>query len=75
MLHVDVTAVELDAVVGVAMYLDVIHLGTTAYTDQRNTVDFITGRELIATLGHDDVVQHTAAIVSVVATGKARFTF
>ena len=71
MLNVDVTAVELDTVIGVAVYLDVIHLGAATHTNQRDAVDFITGRELIATFGHDDVVQHTAVVVSLVTTREA----
>ena len=69
-LDVDIATVKLDAIIRVAMHLNVIYLCTATHGHQRNTVDFITRREFIATFRNHHVAQYTATVIRVIATRK-----
>ena len=71
MLEIDVTAVELDAIIGIAVNLNVVHLCTTADTYERDAVNLVSSRKLVASLSHDYITQHSAAITGIVAARKS----
>ena len=71
MFHIDVTAVELNAIVRITLDLDIVHGGTTTYGNQRNPVDLVTFTELVTALGNNHILKDATVIQFVVSPGKA----
>ena len=73
MLEIDRAAIKLYAVIRVTVHLDVVHLRAATDSHQGYAINFVTGGELVTTLGNHHVAQHAAAVLRVVATGKSGF--